>query len=304
MTTGGTVHCTPAAKSADACPLAATAAALVEVAREPMVVLDSGLRVVAMNAGMRRQLGVELEDVRGRDFCATCIAAGSQAEVCAVLRAALRRRTQDSGRVILSGERELPVCVVPVGVPPLVLLVLRGATPVAHLGKSRTMGTAALTISTAPDSFGRIMAGASNGSSGELCFRHLRHAEQQCPDCPVRELDHAPAAFRTVLGPRAGEVTLVQATRSGETVADVVVCTVRQSVVGDLVRTRVHALASGARLTPQEERVLHQLMTGAQQNHIAQELGITVRTVKFHQANLLQKLGADSRADLTRLLTS
>jgi len=35
---------------------------------------------------------------------------------------------------------------------------------------------------------------------------------------------------------------------------------------------------------------------------IAQQLGIAPRTVKFHQANVLQKLGADSRVDLLRVL--
>jgi DNA-binding CsgD family transcriptional regulator len=41
---------------------------------------------------------------------------------------------------------------------------------------------------------------------------------------------------------------------------------------------------------------------GRSLDEIARILGIAPRTVKFHQANVLQKLGADSRLDLMRLL--
>jgi DNA-binding CsgD family transcriptional regulator len=43
-------------------------------------------------------------------------------------------------------------------------------------------------------------------------------------------------------------------------------------------------------------------MDGCGVDEIAGALEISPRTVKFHQANVLQKLGADSRADLMRLV--
>jgi len=41
---------------------------------------------------------------------------------------------------------------------------------------------------------------------------------------------------------------------------------------------------------------------GRQLADIATALGISLRTVKYHQANILRKLRADSRVDLMRLI--
>jgi DNA-binding CsgD family transcriptional regulator len=41
---------------------------------------------------------------------------------------------------------------------------------------------------------------------------------------------------------------------------------------------------------------------GQRSDEIATKLSISARTAKFHQANILKKLGVDSRIDLIRLL--
>jgi DNA-binding NarL/FixJ family response regulator len=56
-----------------------------------------------------------------------------------------------------------------------------------------------------------------------------------------------------------------------------------------------------ANLTSREREVLDLLLLGRTHEDIAEVLGISERTSKFHQANLLQKLGAESRFDLLRL---
>lgn len=56
-----------------------------------------------------------------------------------------------------------------------------------------------------------------------------------------------------------------------------------------------------ARLTEREREVLDLLLLGRTHEDIAQLLGISERTSKFHQSNLLHKLGAESRLDLMRL---
>jgi DNA-binding CsgD family transcriptional regulator len=63
------------------------------------------------------------------------------------------------------------------------------------------------------------------------------------------------------------------------------------------------ALADAAQLSERERSVLTYLLMGRSLGDIALILGISPRTVKFHQANVLEKLGADSRADLVRLIT-
>ncbi|ROS77623.1 regulatory LuxR family protein [Curtobacterium sp. PhB130] len=60
-------------------------------------------------------------------------------------------------------------------------------------------------------------------------------------------------------------------------------------------------LPDDADLTPREQDVLRLLATGVGNREIADGLGITVNTVKYHVANLLRKRGARTRAELAAL---
>lgn len=62
-------------------------------------------------------------------------------------------------------------------------------------------------------------------------------------------------------------------------------------------------LIAAAQLTAREREVLDLLLLGRTHEDISVALGISERTSKFHQANLLAKLGAESRLDLLRLFT-
>lgn len=64
----------------------------------------------------------------------------------------------------------------------------------------------------------------------------------------------------------------------------------------------VSAAARVALLSPREREVLHAVARGRLNKQIAAELGITVRTVKFHRARVMEKTGVDSVPDLVRLL--
>jgi DNA-binding NarL/FixJ family response regulator len=61
------------------------------------------------------------------------------------------------------------------------------------------------------------------------------------------------------------------------------------------------AAGDGA-LSERERQVLTLLLRGRGVEDIATMLEIAPRTVKFHQANVLHKLGADSRLDLLRVI--
>lgn len=65
---------------------------------------------------------------------------------------------------------------------------------------------------------------------------------------------------------------------------------------------RIAQLARSAALSPREQEVLQLLLLGRNCTDIGVALQITPRTARFHQANLLGKLGAESRLDLVRLL--
>jgi two-component system response regulator FixJ len=55
------------------------------------------------------------------------------------------------------------------------------------------------------------------------------------------------------------------------------------------------------RLTPRERDVLVHLMAGRSNKQVGLELGISPRTVEIHRARLMEKMAADSLAQLIRM---
>ena len=72
--------------------------------------------------------------------------------------------------------------------------------------------------------------------------------------------------------------------------------------VGDTSDAAAHQYAKLATLTPREHAVLAQIVAGASSKEAARRLGIRPRTVEFHRANILQKLGAKNTVDLVRIV--
>lgn len=66
-------------------------------------------------------------------------------------------------------------------------------------------------------------------------------------------------------------------------------------------RSDTKPLAAGALLTVREHDVLRLVTAGERNQAIASQLGISANTVKFHVSNLLRKIGASTRAELTAL---
>lgn len=71
--------------------------------------------------------------------------------------------------------------------------------------------------------------------------------------------------------------------------------------IESLIRRRVDDLAAEMHLSTREREVLDLLLLGRNNEEIGIVLNITPRTAKFHQANILQKLGVESRNELMRL---
>jgi two-component system response regulator TtrR len=68
-------------------------------------------------------------------------------------------------------------------------------------------------------------------------------------------------------------------------------------------RTRQARFAARlAALTGREREVMHRIIEGKPNKVIAEELDISVRTVEFHRANVMEKMGAASAAALTQLI--
>ena len=58
------------------------------------------------------------------------------------------------------------------------------------------------------------------------------------------------------------------------------------------------------KLTPAERKVADLIVAGQTNKMIAQELGLSVRTVEAHRARLMGRLGMKSRTELVRLMTA
>jgi FixJ family two-component response regulator len=57
-------------------------------------------------------------------------------------------------------------------------------------------------------------------------------------------------------------------------------------------------------LTPREHEVLNQVVSGRLNKQIAGELGITERTVKEHRKRVMEKMEADSLAELVTMIVT
>jgi DNA-binding CsgD family transcriptional regulator len=108
----------------------------------------------------------------------------------------------------------------------------------------------------------------------------------------VRTESHSP--FRALV---------MAAKQAREDVAAVTVTPLEERSWSSLFHARAEALGKTAKLTPREQQVFHLLLMGRTLADIATVEGISVRTAKYHQQNLLRKLGAESRMDLFRLLS-
>ncbi len=71
---------------------------------------------------------------------------------------------------------------------------------------------------------------------------------------------------------------------------------------GNRERRARHAQAAGrfATLTDRERAVLRRVIEGKQNKLIADELEISIKTVEFHRSKVMEKMGADSVAELVQ----
>ncbi len=142
-------------------------------------------------------------------------------------------------------------------------------------------------------------------SEDRRCFAVIHDRQQPCDDCPVLRDDSQPwprVHVRSVRIDNATGYQVVTAEQSSASLVRLRIRAVTDHMLEAIHIAKVQQLAERAELSAREREVLMYLLLGRTTEDIATLVGIAERTVKYHQANVLQKLGADSRADLMRLL--
>jgi len=145
--------------------------------------------------------------------------------------------------------------------------------------------------------------GAERRKESGKCYEVLHGRSSPCEPCPLR-MPERDSSARAVVHPGAGagEYLLTTARSTSTETARISVRHLSMASFSTILTAKLDELSERARLSKRERDVLGHLIYGHPLEEIASTLGISQRTVKFHQTNLLQKLGADSRSDLMRLV--
>lgn len=138
------------------------------------------------------------------------------------------------------------------------------------------------------------------------CYRFFHAASQPCGDCPLLRPSSEPWPRRTVRYRRApgGEASfeVIEAEPAGDSVVRLRLLSLPEQTLQAIHQNRLQTLARRAHLSERETEVLGHLLAGRGSQEMAELLGVAPRTIKYHQANVLAKLGVDSRLDLLRLV--
>ena len=130
------------------------------------------------------------------------------------------------------------------------------------------------------------------GMSGPELQDHLRREAIEIPIVFVSAHGDVPTAVNAIKG---GAVDFIQKPFDyREALAIVRRALERDAQVRERRARQTELAGRLAALTGREREVLHRIVEGKSNKLIAEELDISVRTVEFHRANVMEKTGAES----------
>jgi DNA-binding CsgD family transcriptional regulator len=282
--------------------------------RRPALVVDGGGRVRFVNEPMEKLLGRRFDELSTTRWLALCVQPGGTSTVKHLLGAGFRGETKGGDLPLLTREG-------------------RRITMHAELSRETRGRRSALVVvsqsirevesrSAVAEDCWCDVSRVADGAGIVMLVRFLDPTRDSLIHLgrPLEELlEHlgcAPAMrwIAEVLANRAAaasEVLLPDLDNAFRVVTAEAVdgATVRvtvrylpMAILPELVDAKASRTAGEGGLSERERQVLTLLLRGRGVEDIATMLEIAPRTVKFHQANVLQKLGADSRLDLLRVI--
>lgn len=134
------------------------------------------------------------------------------------------------------------------------------------------------------------------GMDGVSLLRRLEQSERRVPVIVMTGHGDVPLAVSAM---KEGAADFLQKPFSDDTLIDAVHAAIRLGSSG--ARPDQELQARVAELSPREREVLQGVVNGKANKVIANELGISARTVEIYRANVMTKMQADSFAELVRL---
>lgn len=136
-------------------------------------------------------------------------------------------------------------------------------------------------------------------SLGKPCWEAIHGATSVCAGCPAPDATLLPGLGIVERG--EGSLTLVASRMVNSDAIRVATYELDDGILAILARARIERLARRAHLTAREREVFDLMILGRSVRETSAALRISASTAKFHQTNVLAKLGVDSRLDLLRL---
>lgn len=278
---------------------------LLEREPRPLVILDPGGRILCANSAFGELVSTNPAALAGKAW-AEVMEPGGAPSARDLIRAA--KKASCNVEIVVRPPRghrlRLAVELRPVRLPEGVGLALLIASSMRE--DADVSFTNELCYDISAKEFGLITWAKSVSDSastvGQRCYAAYYARGAPCPNCPALELlERGVPAVTNVVEGRGDDLNVATAHRvSGDTVR-VRVCHIDRALLSKLIRARGDSLAVRVKLTEREREVLHLLLLGRSSAEVSKALDISPSTAKFHQANLLKKLGAESRVDLVRL---